>query len=221
MANQERKLVNLGCGQVRPEGWLNYDSSLNSLLQSLPRIGKLASVVLPSVKYEKVARYLDLRGRWPFEDGSVDVIYASHVFEHLSRKVAQRFIRKSFDKLKRGGVIRIVVPDLAALAQVYITNLSAGKMEATEEFLYAINLHKENTYKNETLLGWLIHSWQGYPHQHKYMYDAITLGRVLREGGFVGIQTSCYGISTYIKNIRDVECTDEGVVSLYLEAVKP
>lgn len=48
----------------------------------------------------------------PFPDGSVDVVYHSHLLEHLDRDVAERFLREVQRVLRLGGIQRIVVPDL-------------------------------------------------------------------------------------------------------------
>jgi hypothetical protein len=40
---QRQVLLNLGCGQVRPEKWINTDPSLNSLAQSIPLLRLLVT----------------------------------------------------------------------------------------------------------------------------------------------------------------------------------
>jgi predicted SAM-dependent methyltransferase len=52
-------------------------------------------------------RYLNLAKRWPFADGSVDVVYLSHVLEHLDKKVRKRALDESARVLKPRGVIRV------------------------------------------------------------------------------------------------------------------
>jgi predicted SAM-dependent methyltransferase len=213
-------LLNVGCGQTRPAGWINTDSSLNSLLQSLPVVRRVVRGATFGTKYELPARYLDLRGRWPFAKGSVAVVYASHVLEHLSFSQATHFFNEAKRVLTASGIIRIVVPDLQALARIYLDGLNAESKTATSEFLYTINLHAENSYApGRNFLVKLINSVQGYPHQHKYMYDGHSLRDALEEHGFHDVQMCSYGASKYISRIRDVECTAEGVPSTYAEAM--
>ena len=56
----------------------------------------------------------------PFlQDRSVEVIYNCHVLEHFKRRDVQRVLREWYRVLMPGGVLRIAVPDFAALCEVY------------------------------------------------------------------------------------------------------
>lgn len=219
--NETEVLVNLGCGQTRPNGWLNFDSSLNSLIQSTPVVSTISRHFLNSVVYDQPALYLDLRKKWPFKDGSVSVIYASHIFEHFTKHQAEHFLTESFRVLRSNGIIRLVVPDLEKLSFEYLEGIKIDKIESSSEFLYALNLHKENTYPSQrSFVTKFIGSYQGYPHQHKYMYDRLSLKKILLKSGFGEVLSNKYGKSEYIEKIGDVENTAEGVASIYLEASK-
>lgn len=52
----------------------------------------------------------------PYEDGSVDEIYASHVLEHLSWKGVGEALNHWYKKLKPGGKVKIAVPDFKTIA---------------------------------------------------------------------------------------------------------
>jgi predicted SAM-dependent methyltransferase len=54
-----------------------------------------------------------------FKEGSVDLIYSSHLFEHLNYVQARDALSRWYDVLKPGGVLRIAVPDFDALAKRY------------------------------------------------------------------------------------------------------
>jgi predicted SAM-dependent methyltransferase len=54
-----------------------------------------------------------------FADSSVDLIYASHLLEHFGRYEVELVLREWFRVLKPGGVIRIAVPDFAAVVSLY------------------------------------------------------------------------------------------------------
>ncbi len=212
-------LVNLGCGQTRPEGWVNVDSSLNSLLQQAA-LTRLLVRRHATTFYERPAQYMDLRRRWKFADAAVDVLYASHVLEHFSLSQMDHFFRESARCLKASGVIRIVVPDLRALAKIYVKEIDAGDDSAAERFLYAINMHAENTYgPDRNFLRTTVNLWQGYPHQHKYMHDAPSLQKILTRYGFHDLTQCSYGQSTHVSRIRDVESIAEGIPSVYIEGV--
>ncbi len=93
--------ANLGCGsQICPD-WINID---------LVRTG-------PGV----VAH--DLSTGIPLPDVSCEVVYHSHVLEHLRRPDAQFFMRECFRVLKPGGILRVAVPDLEQICRQYILAL--------------------------------------------------------------------------------------------------
>jgi predicted SAM-dependent methyltransferase len=95
------KLLNLGCGsRVHPE-WTNID-----IAASVPHV----------IVY-------DLRKDIPFPEGTFDVVYHSHLLEHLPKRKAFSFIQECYRVLKPGGLIRIAVPDLERIASLYLQAL--------------------------------------------------------------------------------------------------
>ena len=93
--------ANLGCGDQICPGWINID---------IVRTG-------PSV----VAH--DLSTGVPLPDASCDVVYHSHVLEHLKRPDAQFFMGECFRVLKPGGILRVAVPDLEQACRQYLLTL--------------------------------------------------------------------------------------------------
>jgi hypothetical protein len=215
--------LNLGCGSVRPQGWINTDSSLNANLQKIPFIGKIITRPFNKVVYEGGHMvYMNLNKRWKYADNTVDIVYASHLFEHLSLTSAKLFLTESYRCLKPGGVIRLVVPDLYKICRTYINEYESGLTEDTTQFImWAINMHREGQYGSRIgLLKKTVLEGQGYPHQHKFMYDEKSLGKKMTEAGFTNILSLSYGDSKYIPGIKDVEGTKESYLSVYLEALK-
>lgn len=54
-----------------------------------------------------------------FADQTVDLIYASHLLEHFGRHEVQGVLSEWFRVLRPGGVLRLAVPDFAAVVQLY------------------------------------------------------------------------------------------------------
>lgn len=216
--------LNLGCGSVRPTGWINTDSSLNANLQRIPVIGRLVKRFFKTVNYDNNNLvYMNLNRKWnKYKDNSVDVVYASHLFEHLSLKSADMFLKESFRCLKSGGCIRLVVPDLYKICKKYIQEYESGKEDTTEFIMWAINMHREGQYGiNISFFKRMVLEWQGYPHQHKFMYDEKSLSKKLSDSGFNTILSMEYGKSKYINSILDLEGQKESYLSVYIEAKKP
>lgn len=113
-------MLNLGCGDRTHEAWVNIDHSLKASLKSL-------WFVRPFLKTPSPAGYLhhNLRDGIPFPDGSADVVYSSHVLEHLERKDALPFLREIHRVLKPNGIVRLVVPDLERAVTAYLQALNA------------------------------------------------------------------------------------------------
>jgi|694.fasta_scaffold85269_3 predicted SAM-dependent methyltransferase len=92
------RLVNLGCGRTVHPAWVNLD-----LVPAVPG----------------VVRH-NLTFGLPFRNDEVDAIYHSHVLEHLRPEQGTKLLQECFRALRPGGVLRIVVPDLEQIAQLYL-----------------------------------------------------------------------------------------------------
>lgn len=56
----------------------------------------------------------------PFKDGSVDMIYSSHTFEHIYPDHLPTLFADCFRVLKKNASIRIVVPDIDIAVRAYV-----------------------------------------------------------------------------------------------------
>ena len=54
----------------------------------------------------------------PYEDSSVDVVYASHVLEYFDRQEVAQVLKEWRRVLKKGGVLRLAVPNFKVLSQL-------------------------------------------------------------------------------------------------------
>lgn len=109
------RLLNVGCGTTLHPDWVNID----------------IAPTRPDV------RRCDLEKGLPFPDTSFDACYCSHVLEHLEPVQAQRAVAEMCRVLRPAGVIRLVVPDLSAIAERYLEALAALDRE---------ELHREADY---------------------------------------------------------------------------
>jgi SAM-dependent methyltransferase len=119
VATARPRLLNFGCGSSLHPDWVNVD-------------------VQPGVP-GVIAH--DLRRPLPFPAASFDAAYGSHVLEHLEPDAAARLIGECRRVLRPGGVVRLVVPDLEAIARLYLENLEAatrGDAEAAFRYDWAL-----------------------------------------------------------------------------------
>ena len=72
---------------------------------------------------------MDLNKPWGFASQTVDIVYASHLFEHLTHRAATLFLTESYRTLKPEGVVRIAVPDLYKTAKnIFLNTIMAKAM---------------------------------------------------------------------------------------------
>lgn len=81
--------LDLGCGRNKVEGFTGVDLYAPD-----------ADVKLDLTKFP-----------WPWKDGSVDEIHASHFIEHLDQKVRWRFFEECWRIMKPEAQMKIVVPN--------------------------------------------------------------------------------------------------------------
>ena len=126
--------VNIGCGRSPTEGWLNMDNSLAIKLANSPfwyRVSKFCGLLnssqIENIEWNKSneIQFADASRSLPLGDSSVDCIYTSHMFEHLSQDGAKRFLTEARRVLKIGGVLRISVPDLRIAVEDYMESNDA------------------------------------------------------------------------------------------------
>ncbi len=99
--------LHLGCGAKRIPGFFHID------VQSYPHVDHCGPV-----------EDLSFLG-----DGTVALIYASHVLEHFGRMTYQAALREWRRVLRPGGVLRLAVPDFAVAARLYLAGQLADGIE--------------------------------------------------------------------------------------------
>jgi predicted SAM-dependent methyltransferase len=134
--------LHLGCGEKRIEGFINIDSRDLENVDLVDDISQLRSI----------------------EDSSVDLIYASHVLEHFGRFKYMDVLKKWYSVLKKGGILRISVPDFESVCEYYNEK---GDIYSLRGFLYG---------------------GQNYPENYHYCaWDFKSIGKDLTEVGFKNV----------------------------------
>ncbi len=93
----------------------------------------------------------------PFEDNSVDLIYASHVIEYFDREEIIPILNKWKNKLKHNGILRLAVPNFEKIARLYneknydlekFVGLLYGKMKMDDQIIYHKTTYDFNSLKS-------------------------------------------------------------------------
>jgi SAM-dependent methyltransferase len=179
---------------------------------------------------------------FPFADGSVDLFYCEHVFEHLNDACCARAFREAYRCLKAGGGFRTVVPD----ADLIYAKLRANDAEffrrwterdnigLSEAFRVLIGharspLDEEEfgrrlaTMPPEAFLDWCKAGLEydlRRAGEHINWFNFAKLARLLREAGFPAPLRSDAQRSVFAE-IRGPRFDTRAWYSLHVDCVKP
>lgn len=135
--------LHIGCGAKVLSGYKNID-----LLD------------LPHIDYKTSADNLSM-----IEDNSIEEIYACHILEHFGRHDVPRVLEEWYRVLKKGGVLRIAVPNFEAIVKVYTQGVDIEKV-----------------------MG-LLYGGQDYEYNFHYQtFDYSRLQRLLTESNFTNAE---------------------------------
>lgn len=118
-----KRLLHIGCGDINSPGFINLDA------RPLPHVHIVSKNIFR----------LDM-----IPNDSLDMVYMSHVLEHVPRNKAIEVIREMARVLKPDGVLRISVPDFDYVIAIY--EASGKQINAIAPALmggqnYAFNFH--------------------------------------------------------------------------------
>jgi SAM-dependent methyltransferase len=163
-----------------------------------------------TVAREASIRWADAVVRIPIGSGTADVVYASHVLEHLDRGEVLRFLSEIARVLAPGGIVRLAVPDLARLVSRYV------KTQDADELISATLLAQP---RPRGLVPVLRQLWTGGRH-HLWMYDGLSLVKLLETAGFMAPRALAGGETT-IPDSGPLDLREREEESVYVEALRP
>ena len=211
--------ANFGCGMTPTPGWENFDNSLSIRLAQVPALVRVATrlgLIDPKRRafidfaMSNRIKSADVRKPLPFASESMDVIYASHMVEHLDRPSARYFAEESLRVLAPGGYIRLAVPDLAAKLEEYRVSGDA------DGFVGSLHMNMDLPRTWQQSVRERLVSFRG----HRWMYDEASLTKLLIEAGFTQVHRVAPG-ETGIPEPGELDLFERVGESLYVEAVKP
>src|SRR5438034_2943303 len=167
LATRGAKKLQLGCGKVLLDGWLNTD-----IRQDISGVC-----------------YLDATTRFPIADRMFDYVFSEHIIEHLPYKGGETMMRESYRVLKPGGKVRVATPDLKKLLDLYTSKPS----EAQQRYIrWSVDKHLPDVgiYKPQFVINNFFGSWG-----HRFIYDVPTLSALLTSAGFIDITQHAPGES--------------------------
>ena len=240
-------ILNLGCGTKvsHHTSIVNVDWSISVRIRRNPILRHCARFLMDRDRHEAYSALshnilvCNLAGGIPFDTGTVDAVFHSHLLEHLDRDIARRFATEVRRVLKPNGVHRVVVPNLATLCRQYLDHFDQCEdhpelIPRHESFIEAIieqcvRREAHGTSRRRPLRRRIENAVLGDARKrgqtHQWMYDRVSLGELLASVGFRQISVRRCNESA-IPNWESygLEVTASGEehkpMSLYVEAIK-
>lgn len=177
--------LNVGAGQYRIDGFQSLDNYHQNYHGSRKRFFRNGYV------------QFDLTNdALPYDSGSVDNIYCSHVLEHVPLESSARFLAECRRVLKPGGVLRIVVPNAEALFEAFQVKLNmpgANRILLEEElfelvgtndalFFARARFHSIDSFSQIVTAVGSVPADPKLPGQHIYAFGFETIDNLLGAG---------------------------------------
>ncbi|MCW3849345.1 methyltransferase domain-containing protein [Sphingomonas sp. LB-2] len=178
------RFVQYGCGLSAPAGWRNFDASPTLRAKRLPLLGLLLRRV--GAPFPENAEFGDVTRRLPVADNAAELVYCSHVLEHLPLDGFRAALAETFRILQPGGIFRLVVPDLEVLIDQY---KASNDDDAAVKFVRDTIMGQETRPRG---LGASIRDMLGNA-QHRWMWDYRSLASELAATGFIAIRRAQFG----------------------------
>lgn len=200
------RILNLGCGNKTSSSpdVINVDKSIYLRIKHNPLLRPFVPLLVQGERREQFRALSDnilvhdLSRGLPFDDGSVDAVYHSHLLEHIDHDAAEGFLREIQRVLKPNGIQRIVVPDFEEGARNYLAHVAAcesdgGEIERHDSYiatLIAQSVRRESfvTSQQPPLRRFLENALLGDARRrgetHQWMYDRFNLAALLVRLGF-------------------------------------
>ena len=240
-------ILNLGCGtKTSPEPEvINMDWSILLRTRRNRILRAIAPMVIGEDRLMSFRKLPDNINVWNlskgifFDSDSVDVVYHSHMLEHLDLDAARKFLQECKRVLKPDGIHRIVVPDFYLLCKAYLSHyeICKGASEETkdhERYVAAIieqcvRRKAWNTSQQRPLRRFIENMILGDARRrgetHQWMYDRITLKTILLDLDYRKVHEQEYNtsrITHWTKYELDMDANGKQYKpgSLYMEAIK-
>ena len=132
---------------------------------------------------------IDIINKLPFDNDTIEVIFSSHVVEHIHLHEFKFFLKESFRILKTNGLNVIATPSLEKIAKI-----SYGDNNNNKELLFTRQDKWIGKYPKTAAMQINL-TMRNFG--HRFIYDLETIDKIAREVGFKKVE------SIDVKNLKD------------------
>jgi predicted SAM-dependent methyltransferase len=198
--------VNVASSIYTLPGFVNLDNDVR--LRLLP-VYPILKPVIPARHHEWIEAFgeaqskghtikvHDCRKPLPFPPASVDHVLCSHFLEHLHPAEAEAALHDFHAKLKPGGTIDIIVPDLSQAVDYYLAGRANGDNTAGDRLMDMTGMSRRS---RASVTFQILEFMGGFGLQHRWMYDADSLTRRIVQAGFTVLPENTTPSRTFRKS---------------------
>lgn len=170
--------LDIGAGDTDRPGWVTLDISQDCDL------------------------FWDLRNGIPFPDNSVNIIYSSHLFEHMDHDAGQALMAEAQRVLVPGGEFSICVPNARLYIEAY---LGIAELGPNHDFWEPALSDTEGI----SLVNYIAYM----AGEHKCLFDSDSLLSRLNAAGFTDVESRSFDSS--------IDLPEREFESIYAHGFKP
>ena len=187
--------LDIGGGWQLLAGWLNID------IETIPGVMRM-----------------DATRRFPFADETFQYVYCEHMIEHVPHEKGTYMLRECYRVMRRGGVIRVITPNLSAILGLYSPVLSAEQERYLQWFCQTFTPDRPPS--ASSAINAMFRLWG-----HQFIYDEQTLADAMRTAGFNSVARYPISHSNHpeLQNLANESRYPEGLLnfeSVTLEGIK-
>lgn len=200
-----------------PAGWKNVDASPSLLISKVPIFGRVILALYRGPCWPKSVSYGDIVKGLKIKRETCELVFASHVLEHLTTNDVRIALENIHSYLKPNGIFRGVIPDLEKIINNYRSEKfdNNSKLDTACNFVKNTGLGGEQSRNN--LRSRLIEAFSNSRHQ--WMYDWQSISGLLQQQGFKSIERREFG-NWSDSRFKEVERSDRCIDAICFEARK-
>jgi SAM-dependent methyltransferase len=180
-----------------------------------PGLTRIPGFETLNVTWSPITDYVvDASAHLPFDDNTFEVIYASHVLEHIPWYLTDQVLREWCRILKHGGRLEVWVPDGLRICKALVDYEISGENRISEDGWFRFNAERDPC---KWAAGRLYSYGDGTgapqsPNWHRSVFTPRYLKTLLEQMGLVDVRQ--------LKS-QDVRGYDHGWINLGMGGVKP